>query len=379
MLPPICEKLGIDVPELYVKLDVVPNAYTWGDTKPYIVITSGLFETLPDELIPSVIAHECGHIACHHPLYTTMGYAIKNGAQFFSGGLGNIAQYPIQLAFAYWMRCSELSADRAAAIYEGNPYHVIETMMRFAGYDKDIMAEANEEAFMEQAKEYRQLVKENVWNKTLEFIMFKNEDHPLNAVRALEVNEWCQSERFSTIKSYLDDPAGTLLPVKLQPQKYLGKNVSKVDSELFRLGFYETEIRRSTEANGKVKPGDLISISIDGNSDCEEDYYLRTAQIVLTYFEPKTEDEIALEHPEEIKMAETSKFYIGKNYNLVSNAFKEMGFTNIELKEMAIPKIGLFAKPDMVAKIIVNGAEQFEKDSWYTSNEKIVIYYYVKI
>lgn len=36
----------------------------YGDTKPFIVITSGLFETLPDELIQRVTAHECGHIAC---------------------------------------------------------------------------------------------------------------------------------------------------------------------------------------------------------------------------------------------------------------------------------------------------------------------------
>lgn len=43
MLPPICEKLGIEVPELFVELDVNPNAYTCGDTKPFIVITSGLF------------------------------------------------------------------------------------------------------------------------------------------------------------------------------------------------------------------------------------------------------------------------------------------------------------------------------------------------
>ena len=32
MLPPICEKLGIAVPELYMTLDVRPNAYTYGDT-----------------------------------------------------------------------------------------------------------------------------------------------------------------------------------------------------------------------------------------------------------------------------------------------------------------------------------------------------------
>lgn len=71
MLSPICEKLGIDIPEIYLELDVVPNAYTYGDTKPFIVITSGLLETMPMELLPTVIAHECGHIACHHTLYTT--------------------------------------------------------------------------------------------------------------------------------------------------------------------------------------------------------------------------------------------------------------------------------------------------------------------
>ncbi len=67
-------------------MDVYPNAYTYGDTKPFIVITSGLFETFPDELIPTVIAHECGHILCHHTLYTTMGSAILNGASAFVGG-----------------------------------------------------------------------------------------------------------------------------------------------------------------------------------------------------------------------------------------------------------------------------------------------------
>ena len=72
MLPPICKKLGIEIPDLYIELDVSPNSYTSGDTKPFIVMTSGLLETLPDELIPTVLAHECGHIACHHVLYSTM-------------------------------------------------------------------------------------------------------------------------------------------------------------------------------------------------------------------------------------------------------------------------------------------------------------------
>lgn len=29
--------LGNDIPDMYLTLDVVPNAYTYGDTKPFIV------------------------------------------------------------------------------------------------------------------------------------------------------------------------------------------------------------------------------------------------------------------------------------------------------------------------------------------------------
>jgi Zn-dependent protease with chaperone function len=66
MLEDVCEKMEIDVPEIYLELNVVPNAYTYGDDKPFIVVTSGLIETIPDELIPSVLAHECGHIVHWH-------------------------------------------------------------------------------------------------------------------------------------------------------------------------------------------------------------------------------------------------------------------------------------------------------------------------
>lgn len=82
MLLPICEKLGIEVSDLFVELDVRPNAYPFGDTKPFIVVTLGLFEIMPDELIATALAHECGHIACHHSLYHTMGRLILSEAAF---------------------------------------------------------------------------------------------------------------------------------------------------------------------------------------------------------------------------------------------------------------------------------------------------------
>lgn len=379
MLPPICAKLGIDVPELFVELDVHPNAYTYGDTKPFIVITSGLFETLPDELIPTVLAHECGHIACHHTLYTTMGRAILNGASAFVSGLGNIALYPIQLAFAYWMRCSEFSADRAAIICDGSAEKSTEVMMRFAGYDKDIMADANVEAFMEQAHEYKNLVDNNAWNKTLEFILFQNYDHPLNAIRAYEGREWEKTERYKNILEYVSSEPSeseSKLPVEIFLKKMVGKNVTDIEAKLLEMGFTNIKTKRNTEAI-KIKEGNIISITI--NESAEDGWYKRTDEVLIEYFEAKTDEEIALEHPGEIKIGENQKYFLGKKYEEVKNELENLGFTRFIIKEMAMSKIGWGEKAGCVAKIIINDQAQFNKDDWFATESEVTLYYYVRI
>lgn len=379
MLPPICAKLGIDVPELFVELDVHPNAYTYGDTKPFIVITSGLFETLPDELIPTVLAHECGHIACHHTLYTTMGRAILNGASAFVSGLGNIALYPIQLAFAYWMRCSEFSADRAAIICDGSAEKSTKVMMRFAGYDKDIMADANVEAFMEQALEYKNLVDNNAWNKTLEFILFQNYDHPLNAIRAYEGREWEKTERYKNILEYVSSEtleSESKLPVEIFLKKMVGKNVTDIEARLLTMGFTNIKTKRNTEAV-KIKEGNIISITI--NESAEDGWYKRTDEVLIEYFEAKTDEEIALEHPGEIKIGENQKYFLGKKYEEVKNELENLGFTRFTIKEMAMPKIGWGEKEGCVAKIIINDQAQFNKDDWFATESEVTLYYYVRI
>lgn len=379
MLPPICEKLGIDVPELFVELDVHPNARTWGDTKPFIVITSGLFETLPDELIPTVLAHECGHIACHHALYTTMGNVIFSGASTLTFGLGNIALYPIQLAFAYWMRCSEFSADRAAIICDGSAEKNTELMMRLAGYDKDIMAEANVEAFMEQAREYKTLANSSAWNKTLEFILFQNRSHPLNAVRAYEGQEWARCERYKNILEYINSKSSDTenkLPVEVSLKKMVGKNISDVQAKLLTMGFSNIKPVRNTEA-AKVKEGNIISITINGSAG--DGWYKRSDEVVLEYFEAKTDEEIALEHPGEIKIGENHKYFLGKNYEQARAELEDLGFTNFIIKEMAMSKIGWGEKENCVAKIIISNQEQFDKNDWFEKEAEVTIYYYVRV
>ena len=201
MLPPICEKLGIEVPELYLDLTPEANAYTYGDKNPFIVVTTGLLDVMPMELVPTVLAHECGHIACHHTLYSTMGRFVLNGSSVLLSGTsaGTLISIPLQLAFFHWMRCSEFSADRAATIADGNADKMAEVCMRLAGYRKGTCSKLNVEEFMNQANEYREMVKESSWNKTLEFYILMNNNHPLAAVRALEATEFADSDTFKKI------------------------------------------------------------------------------------------------------------------------------------------------------------------------------------
>lgn len=98
-LPPICKLLGIPEPEFYLEMNPMPNAYTFGDTKIFIKVTSGLVEMLNDDEIDAVIAHECGHILCRHVLYHNMANLLLTGADAF--GLLGLFSAPIRYALLY--------------------------------------------------------------------------------------------------------------------------------------------------------------------------------------------------------------------------------------------------------------------------------------
>ncbi len=198
LLVPICEKFGIPVPELYLEMDRTPNAYTSGDTTIYITVTSGLLELFTDEEIQAVLAHECGHIICHHVLYHTMGRMVLNGAAVFLG-LGQLVTTALSVAFSYWMRCSEFSCDRAAAVFCGGPERVVDVMLRLAGGTSSIANEINAELFMEQAKDYEEYVDDSNWNKILEALVLMDATHPFLAVRAASVARWCGEKSFERI------------------------------------------------------------------------------------------------------------------------------------------------------------------------------------
>jgi len=195
-LPPICKKLGIAEPEFYLEMDPNPNAWTFGDTKIYITITSGLVEMMTDEELDAVIAHECGHIMCRHVLYHSLARYILSGTDAL-GILGSLT-IPIQYAILYWYRKSELSCDRCASLVT-SPETVAGVMARFAGGPRELTQHINMYEWAKQADQYDAIRNDGLWNKTLQIYATMGLSHPFNAVRVREILKWGKSSQYRNL------------------------------------------------------------------------------------------------------------------------------------------------------------------------------------
>ena len=189
ILPETCSVLGLTEPEFYLEMNPVPNAYTFGDTAPFVVVTSGLLDLLKHDELKAVIAHECGHILCHHVLYHSVGTTIlKVGAAI--GGFSAQVMAPVTWAMLYWMRRSELSCDRVAAYVMRDSDCVVRTMMRLSGGGPHITDKVNIKKFEQQAREYIASLDESTFNKLLQAWAIKDQEHPFPGIRCVEVKKW---------------------------------------------------------------------------------------------------------------------------------------------------------------------------------------------
>jgi len=196
-LPPACKALQIDEPEFYLELDPQPNAYTYGDKRVFVTVTSGLIDALEDDEIYAVVAHECGHIACQHVLYRTMAIFLIQAGEHIFGPL-SVLSIPVQVALLYWFRRSELSADRAAAVATGGSKLVVNTMIRLAGGPKSMTAPVDVDLYMAQSKAYDKLM-ESGWDQVLQGLVVARMTHPFPSVRAREITRWCDSTDFQKL------------------------------------------------------------------------------------------------------------------------------------------------------------------------------------
>lgn len=198
ILPPICELLDIKEPEFYLEMSPIPNAYAFGDTQTAITVTSALVEMMSEEELRAVVAHECGHVACHHMLYHTLALILTNATGMFDT-LASLAA-PLHYALMYWERKSELSCDRVAAFIVG-PQTATSMLARLAGGPKDITSKMNLVELAEQADLYDAFCKSGLWNKALQTYAVLDKDHPFTSVRVRELLKWTDSSQYKSLTS----------------------------------------------------------------------------------------------------------------------------------------------------------------------------------
>ena len=184
------------VPELYVKMDPTPNAMAIGRKKPFLVMTTGLFDLFDAEEKRFVIGHEVGHVLSGHALYRTLLLLlIWISQKILWIPLGALAIQAILVALKEWHRKSELSADRAGLLACQNPEAAKRALMKLAGGTN--LSQMNPDAFMEQADEYES--GGDAVDSILKLMSTVPASHPFAVVRVAQLSRWVDSGEYQSI------------------------------------------------------------------------------------------------------------------------------------------------------------------------------------
>lgn len=118
------KRLGIGVPQIFVKYDVGMNAYALAseDAAPVIMVTSAIVEKMTRGELKAVIGHECGHIHNNHTIYNLAAEIITGtlteGLNLIPGlqQIIKLLSIGARLMLLNWSRCAEITCDRAGLI-----------------------------------------------------------------------------------------------------------------------------------------------------------------------------------------------------------------------------------------------------------------------
>lgn len=249
-LPPICARFGIPVPEFYLDMDPIPNAWTSGTHRIYITVTRGLIKRFRPDEIDAILAHECGHIVCQHTFYQEIANQIYNlasvsGEEGIVGSaiaaVGNLAVLgPLRRACLAWSRKSELSADRAASIVCSQETF-IRTMALLAQIPRVTVNKMDLNLWAEQGRAIREYQSKGVVKKALTILSGVEEGtHPAEVIRAYEFKDWVNSEGFRRMNNQLKGATEIKqLPAESETKRKLRELKEMFDSGLIDQVEYE--------------------------------------------------------------------------------------------------------------------------------------------
>ena len=200
LLVEACQILDLEIPQLYLKQNPAPNAYTMAvrGKKPFIVIHTSLVDLLTPAELQAVIAHELGHLKCEHGVYLTLANLIVMATGGLVPGIGNSIAQNLQAQMLQWLRCAEFSCDRAALLVSQDPKIVVSVLMKLSGGSPQLAPLLNVDAFLDQARAYEEIGSSDV-GKMLTSMQTEQLSHPVPVLRAKEIDRWAQTDNYQCL------------------------------------------------------------------------------------------------------------------------------------------------------------------------------------
>jgi Zn-dependent protease with chaperone function len=209
------ETLDLDtVPDLFVARHPIANGYAIGIDKPFIVLTTGIVDSLDHESLRVVVGHETGHILSgHNVLRTLLMRLLRLQATVQWVPIGAIGLRAVIAALMEWFRKAELTGDRAGLLCSQDPAAALRQHVYMAGGTS--MSDIDIPEFMAQAREYEEV--DDIRDSILKLMTVEGMTHPFSVVRAAQLQRWAASEEYRAILAgdYLrrddDQPSSSMM------------------------------------------------------------------------------------------------------------------------------------------------------------------------
>eukprot|EP00186_Timspurckia_oligopyrenoides_P005190 CAMPEP_0182446150 /NCGR_PEP_ID=MMETSP1172-20130603/4018_1 /TAXON_ID=708627 /ORGANISM="Timspurckia oligopyrenoides, Strain CCMP3278" /LENGTH=312 /DNA_ID=CAMNT_0024642035 /DNA_START=56 /DNA_END=994 /DNA_ORIENTATION=+ len=202
LLTSACNSLNLKtIPELYIRSNPNPNAYTlaFQGRRPSIVLHSSLIDILSETELQAVLAHELGHLKCEHGVWISMANLLVLITE--SVGFNMVFIERVKSAVSQWVRSAELSCDRAALIVVKDPMVVVGVMMKLSGGagGSGVVGKLDVKEYLKQVELYEKESKSTLGWMYRRSMNEGMSTHPLPVQRVKELIKYSESKEYKAL------------------------------------------------------------------------------------------------------------------------------------------------------------------------------------
>lgn len=204
-----CEVLDVPLPELYMVDDPEAHAFTYGQSQPFVTLSSGLLEIMDEDELSFLIGIEVGHIKCEHVLYTMVARnisAILSPVGPITFGLSALLGTGLEIALFDWSRKAQLSADRAGLLTVQDRDVALRAFMKLAGGGRGMGKDMNPHAFVDQIRAYEDADRSGL-NRSYKMLLTAFRTHPFPILRAKHLDAWVEGGGYGRLTGLSARPA----------------------------------------------------------------------------------------------------------------------------------------------------------------------------